>query len=259
MTVLLKYFSRTDDDFKSFVSFLRLKQEEPIISEDKLQVILAGISEITEDFEKQSAVLERMVEVKFDGILDGKSIDEIRENAVTFTKAIYDQELEELKTNYSTEISSLKNTHEKSALEKQLEFKKTLLNEVNDSIETIEKTRPPLDKIASTKFSNHKWILSIGFTAYFLIIFILIYKVGLDTMEPITYFLSALGIIGSYLYLSITGKSFNPAEYFIQKEQELKDKVYRDFSFDTDRLSSLLERKNELENELKALEKQSEK
>ena len=52
--------------------------KKTVISEDKLQVILAGISEITEDFEKQSAVLERMVEVKFDGILDGKSIDEIR-------------------------------------------------------------------------------------------------------------------------------------------------------------------------------------
>lgn len=259
MTVLLKYFSRTDDDFKSFVSFLRLKQEEPVISEDKLQVILAGISEITEDFEKQSAVLERMVEVKFDGILDGKSIDEIRENAVTFTKAIYDQELEQLKSNYSTEISSLKDTYDKSALEKQLEFKKTLLSEVNNSIETIEKIRSPLDKTAIKKFRNHIWILSVGFIAYFLIIFILIYKVGWDTMEPITYFLSALGIIGGYLYFAITGKSFNPSEYFIHKEQELKDKVYKDFSFDSDRLASLLERKKELENELNELGKQSEK
>lgn len=259
MTILLKYFSRTDDDFKSFVSFLRLKQEDPVISEDKLQVILSGISEITEDFEKQSAVLERMVEVKFDGILDGKSIDEIRENAVIFTKATYDQELEQLKSNYSIEISSLKDTHDKSAKEKQLEFKKTLLNEVNDSVENIEKTRPPLDKIASTKFINHKWLLSTGFTVYFLIIFILIYTIGWEAMEPITYFLSGLGVIGSYLYLSITGKSFNPAEYFSQKEQELKDKVYKDFSFDIDRLSSLQERKYELKKEIKELGKQPEK
>jgi hypothetical protein len=259
MTILLKYFSRTDDDFKSFVSFLRLKQEEPIISEDNLQIILSGISEITEDFEKQSVILEKMVEVKFDGILDGKSVDEIRQNAVIFTKAIYDQELEQLKSNYSTEISSLKDTHEKSALEKQLVFKKTLLSEVNDSIETIEKTRPPLDKIANTKFNNHKWTLSVGFIAYFLIIFILIYKVGWDTMEPITYFLSALSIIGGYLYFAITGKSFNPSEYFFQKKQEFKDKVYKDFRFDSDRLSSLLERKKELENELKELGKESEK
>jgi hypothetical protein len=239
--------------------FLRLKQEEPIISEDDLQVILAGISEITEDFEKQSAILEKMVEVKFEKILDGKSIEEKRENAVQFAKKMYDQELEQLKTNYLTEISSLKDIHEKSIMEKQLEFKKTLLNEVNNSILTMEKSRTPLDKIASTKFTNHKWILSIGFITYFMIIFILIYMVGWDTMEPITYFLSAFGIIGSYLYLSITGESLNLAKYFNKKEQKIKDKVYRDFSFDTDGFFSLKERKNELEKEIKELEKQLEK
>lgn len=259
MTILLKYFSRTDDDFKSFVSFLRLKQEEPIISEDDLQVILAGISEITEDFEKQSFVLERMVEVKFDNILEGKSIDEIKEKAVTFTKAIYDQELEQLKSNYSTEISSLKDTYKKFNYEKNVEFKKILLNEFNYSIENIEKTRPPLDKIVNKKFRVHKWFLSICFIAYFLIIFILIYEIGWNIMEPITYFLSSLGIIGWYLYFAITGKSFNPAEYFVHKEQEIREKVYKNFGFDSDRLFSLLERKKELENELKELEKRSEK
>jgi hypothetical protein len=144
-------------------------------------------------------------------------------------------------------------------MEKQLEYKKTLLNEVNDSILTMEKSKTPLDKIASTKFTNYKWILSIGFITFFLIIFILIYKIGWDTMEPITYILSTFVFIGSYLYLSITGKSFNPAEYFIQKELELKVKVYRDFSFDIDRLSKLKEIKNELEKEIKELEKQLEK
>lgn len=255
MTVLLKYFSRTDDDFKSFVSFLRLKQEEPVISEDNLQIILSGISEVTEDFEKQSAILERMVEVKFEGVLNGKSIDEIRENAVTFTKTTYDQELQQLKSNYSNEISSLKNAHHKSVLEKQIEFKKILLNEVNDSIETIEKTRPPLDKIVNSKFRNYKLILSFSIIAYYLLIFILTYKIGWDFMEPITYFLSGIGLIGSYLYLSITGKSINPTMYFKQKENEIKEKVYKEFSFDAERLNSLQERKEELENELKELEK----
>lgn len=254
MTVLLKYFSRTDDDFKSFVSFLRLKQEEPVISEDKLQIILAGISEITEDFEKQSAVLERMVEVKFEGIIDGKSIDEIRDNAITFTKAIYDQELEQLKSDYSTEISSLKDTHTKSTHQKQLEFKKTILNEINDSISTIENSKPPLDKIASTKFKNHKWRLAVGLVAYFLIIIILIYQIGWDTMEPVTYVLSSLGFICSYLYLSITGKSFNPTEYFTLKKEELEKQVYKEFNFDTDRLASLKDKKTELENEVRELE-----
>jgi hypothetical protein len=58
MAILLKYFSRTDNDYASFISFLKLKTNQPIVNEDCLQTILAGISELTEDFEKQSSILK---------------------------------------------------------------------------------------------------------------------------------------------------------------------------------------------------------
>jgi Mitochondrial calcium uniporter len=255
MTILLKYFSRTDDDFKSFVSFLKLKQEDPIISEDKLQIVLSGISEITEDFEKQSAFLERMVEVKFDGILNGRNIYEIRENAVQFSKAIYDKEIEDLKTNYSSEISLLKHSHDKTATQKMIEFKQELLSEVNESIKILQNTQTPLATIIQTRLRNHKWFLSMIVVGYAIIICLLIWKIGWDTMEPITYGLTLFGAVGAYLFLTITGKSFDPTKYFELKETEITERVYKEFNFDLERLTTQQQRKLELEEEIKILNK----
>jgi hypothetical protein len=85
MAILLKYHSRSSNDYSSFLSFLKLKTNTPVIKEDDLQTVLAGISEITEDFEKQETILEKMVELKFDGILNGKnSPDEIYRKTVDF-------------------------------------------------------------------------------------------------------------------------------------------------------------------------------
>ena len=70
MTLILKYFSRTDDDFKSFISFLNLPKNDSILTETDLQIVLAGISEITEDFDLQDHIVADMVASKFKGILE---------------------------------------------------------------------------------------------------------------------------------------------------------------------------------------------
>ena len=44
MSILLRYLNRTEDDFKSFVSFLNLKNNEVLINSERLHVVLAGIS-----------------------------------------------------------------------------------------------------------------------------------------------------------------------------------------------------------------------
>lgn len=98
MSVLLKYISRSSDDYKSFISFLNLKQAQPIIRPEVLHVVLAGISEITEDFEYQESIIHRMVEIKFEGIVSNNTQDQdIIENAKSFTKNILEAEIEKLK------------------------------------------------------------------------------------------------------------------------------------------------------------------
>ena len=102
MSILLRYVKRTSDDFKSFVSFLNMPQGEKEISYEKLQLILTGISEITEDAEKQSSIIKILVEKKFKDVLQkGFSDDDIIEQSKTFAKTTLEQNLDELSAKHS--------------------------------------------------------------------------------------------------------------------------------------------------------------
>src|SRR5690606_4218547 len=65
MSILLRYLNRTSDDFKSFVSFLNISNGEKGISNENLQLILNGISEITTDFNQQSSIISEMIRLGF--------------------------------------------------------------------------------------------------------------------------------------------------------------------------------------------------
>ena len=71
MGLILKYVSRSSDDYKSFISFMNLPKDNSVILEDELQSVMAGISEMTEEFSKQESIIESMVEIKFGDILKG--------------------------------------------------------------------------------------------------------------------------------------------------------------------------------------------
>ncbi|WP_316828610.1 hypothetical protein [Pedobacter miscanthi] len=95
MSILLRYVTRTNDDFKSFVSFLNLSQNESSISSENLQLILLGIGEMTTDFQRQSLIVESMIETKFRGVIDKNfSEEEIIENARNFAKTELDRNLD---------------------------------------------------------------------------------------------------------------------------------------------------------------------
>lgn len=107
MSILLRYVTRTNDDFKSFVSFLNLSQNESSINSEKLQLILLGIGEITSDVERQSLLVEAMVQNKFQGIIEKNSTEEeIIDNARNFAKTELDKSLDSvLKDREALQIS----------------------------------------------------------------------------------------------------------------------------------------------------------
>ena len=63
LSIILRFLNRTNDDYKSFVNFLNLRSNEQAISGEKLQIILAGISEITADVETQRGLMNILVEI----------------------------------------------------------------------------------------------------------------------------------------------------------------------------------------------------
>ena len=114
LSILLRYVNRTDDDFKSFVSFLNIKTKEIVIPNDKIQVILAGISEITEDITQQGTLLKNIIENKINDVISyGKSYEDIFENAKEYAKT----ELEKTVSRLEDENVELKNKQEQVSLE----------------------------------------------------------------------------------------------------------------------------------------------
>lgn len=56
--ILVKLCGRSDDDYKSFVSFINIKPKSQQITAEKANIILSGISSITEDIEKQRGIVK---------------------------------------------------------------------------------------------------------------------------------------------------------------------------------------------------------
>ena len=98
MSILLRYLNRTEDDFKSFVSFLNLKNSEVLINSEKLHIVLAGIAEMTTSIEQQRFILNNLVENKFNSVVSrSMSNEQIFENAKKYAKSKLENEVEKLK------------------------------------------------------------------------------------------------------------------------------------------------------------------
>lgn len=98
MSILLRYLNRTEDDFKSFVSFLNLRNSEVLIDSESLHVVLAGIAEMTTNIEQQHAILNNLLANKFNGIVSQHTTTEqIFENAKRIAKSKLENEVKALK------------------------------------------------------------------------------------------------------------------------------------------------------------------
>ncbi|WP_299758673.1 hypothetical protein [uncultured Pontibacter sp.] len=97
LSIVLRYVSRSSDDFRSFVSFLNLPNSEQAIDSEKLHIVLAGISEMTTNYMQQKMLVNSLVQSKFEGILDnGAEGDEILERTKDFAKSALERELENI-------------------------------------------------------------------------------------------------------------------------------------------------------------------
>lgn len=139
LSILLRYINRTNDDFKSFVSFLNMPLSETQIDSEKIHVILAGISEMTENFEQQFRIAQVLVQRKFDGILEkGLKDDEILLRTKAFAKSELEKAVDDLSAKH-------KDVTEKYAAEKEgtKELKKTT-EDRNTKLHELKKEHKPV-------------------------------------------------------------------------------------------------------------------
>lgn len=188
MSILLRYLNRTDDDFKSFVSFLNLKNNEVLIDSEKLHIVLSGISELTTSIIQQRTLLNNLVENKFNGIIyKGVSSDEIFENAKKYAKSELEKQLEDLES--KNEELSTKQEQFSSDLEKHKDSVSTEIEQLKDDKSGIgrklsdkeNENKILRDKLIEKEFKEkyRKWqntaygwsLVAIIFVIYFILLF----------------------------------------------------------------------------------------
>jgi hypothetical protein len=164
MSIILRYLECTSDDYKSFVNFLNLKNNEILIDSEKLQIVLAGISEMTASIEQQRTILNNLIENKFNGVISrNTNSEQIFENAKKYAKTELEKQIEELKQSHKklhskhTELSSEFDSHIKTT-SKELQQMKGSTIELGTKLSDTEKENKALkNKLIDKEFKEELW------------------------------------------------------------------------------------------------------
>jgi hypothetical protein len=262
MGLLIKYVSRTSDDFASFVSFLRLPHHDALLEGNEIQSIVSGISEITEDFKTQETVMQRMIETKFGNIIGGqKDSATVTNRARQFAKDVVEDEYKKELLKKDSERVDLESGHKAVLESKQYEFEQKLkdndlknkqdkLEEIKRQLESINRRKVNAAPKIKKKIDNEKIIWAI------IIIFVFIGLLWVaikywDILEPIIFIFGfAANFVIPYLFFAIKGGSWDFRKYFDTREEKIKNNIYSEYDINIPDLNELEELKLSLEKEL---------
>lgn len=260
MSIILRYFDSSADDYKSFVSFLNLPSSEQLITGEQLQAVLNGISEMTTDIGYQQQILNSLVESKFKQVLSSKdTIQNTVLRSSTYAENYLENELEIHKEQLLThkkaidkqkkELNSQKeamNAFSKHLIvsekeqKRQAEFDQAKLKkEIKQLTNRIKKARNELsilkNELANSISLKKEWthyavelvIFIIGLLPIISIGYLLFCKIdfkNISTLFTIGGLVSFfIALIGAYkLYISIREKSYilNKKEIFFASKRK---------------------------------------
>lgn len=272
LALLLKYFSQSNDDYKSFVSFLTMPNEKSEVTPDELQDILAGISEITEDFQKQNDIVSELLDS--DNSRELRNRVEAQKFAQSHLEAQFKEELEsvekksqkkleaqeaasqELLFKQKEEFDKILDTIRKEKQQDKLERLKDKLLLCNSQLNDKQRLSSQINSCADAKKKTASGILITISIVYFIAMVLLIFLIGWDKMEKFTY-ISALGLaVVLFVYSLIMNKNLEfwtiPTVY----RKRCYQKQCNKFSFDESEIIDLNETIKSLKNQISDLEKE---
>lgn len=277
LALLLKYTSRSKDDYKSFVSFLTIPREKHIVDEEELQTILAGISEVTEDLKQQTDLVSEMFSNNFKDILKGNT----RENAKAFVKDKLEQKYKETihqkedefsnqKSSFESELSKRDKTIEEIKKDNDKRFK-SLQDSFNNQLQVQEKERQQgkldslkrellpkeqLFKIITKYTKSHMFKLRFLFGLPVVIVIILwaiwLYIKGPSSVEKWTYIIPLIFPLLSLIYFIIKGKGFNFKELYKNYKKSYLERECDKHQFSQNEIKDIKESIDKLNKELKS-------
>jgi len=133
MSLLLRYQTRTSDDFRSFVSFLNLPIPDQQISSENIHNVLAGIAEVTSNYDQQFYIVEQLVEQGFEKIMQkSHDAEELYQRTIEISESILEKKIKELEIR---QIESEVATNDRiQKLEESGESKQSIIDQKDSEI-----------------------------------------------------------------------------------------------------------------------------
>lgn len=92
--ILIKLCGRSESDFDSFVSFINIRTNTKQLSPEQANIVLAGISSITEDIRTQEVLVSAVFDDDFQNIIQHSNTDsELYQNVQTYSQNYLDEQL----------------------------------------------------------------------------------------------------------------------------------------------------------------------
>lgn len=136
--VLIKICGRSDNDFDSFVNFINVRSVHAQMPAEKANIIISGISAITEDITTQKILISAICDGDYQNIVqDYPDNDELYQNVQEICKKYLEEELKEKEEKIICLQKDASNTAKRieSLEETSLEHKK----EISSLMEQVEK------------------------------------------------------------------------------------------------------------------------
>lgn len=151
LSIILRFISRTVDDYRSFVSFLNIKAIDSYRDNHTLHIIISAISETTEDLTQQNELINVIVESQFKNIISGNPTDtEIFERTINIAQQELDKKLSKISEQFSELSTKMENAEKKiTTLSEQKENK-------SDQITTLSKDNVELKNELKDNFVKNE-------------------------------------------------------------------------------------------------------
>ncbi len=82
LLLMNRFIARSNDDYKSFISFINIKPAEPIINNKEFYMIVQAVETVTQDIDQQDYVIDTIVNQKFKYLGDSKDNVELTANEI---------------------------------------------------------------------------------------------------------------------------------------------------------------------------------
>ena len=182
--VLLKTCGRSENDYDSFVSFINIRPKSKQISPENANIILSGISSITEDIKTQENLVAAVYSDEFQNVIKNSSSDmDLYEKVQRITQNYLDEELrkkedkiESLQTDVAKRGAEVESMQER--FKEQSDALEESKRQIENQTEELKRKQNQIVNLATSKIMpkfiwiNYALPILIAILVAFLVIFI---------------------------------------------------------------------------------------